>query len=216
MLKEYLLKIKDPISFLTHFLGFLLSVIGLVLLLIAGTGVWELASFAIFGTTMMMMYFASSIYHFFTLSNEKTRLLRKFDHIAIYLFIAGSFTPFTLLLMDGTFKWVMISVVWGIALGGIILKLVWLQAPRWLSVVFYLGMGWLGLVIIPNTFVQIQAAAWWVVAGGLSYTVGAVIYGMQKPNIIPGWFGFHELWHIFVMGGSFCHFWAVYNFLPSA
>lgn len=215
-MKELLLKIKDPISFLTHFAGFLLSIVGLYLLLSSGSGSLEVLSFAIFGTTMMMMYFASSIYHFFTLSENKTKLLRKFDHIAIYLFIAGSFTPFTVLLMEGTFKWVMISVVWGIALGGIILKLVWLHAPRWLSVVFYLGMGWLGLVIIPYTFVQIQAAAWWVIAGGLSYTIGAVIYGLQKPNFVPGWFGFHEIWHIFVMGGSFCHFWAVYNFLPSA
>jgi hemolysin III len=163
-----------------------------------------------------MMYFASSTYHMFNLSERKTRLMRRFDHISIYLFIAGSFTPFTLLIMQGAMKWILISVVWGIAVFGILFKLLWLHAPRWVSVAIYLGMGWLGLIILPYTIMELPAAAaWWVAAGGIAYTIGAIIYGLQRPNLIPG-FGFHEIWHIFVMAGSFCHYWAVYQFLPSA
>lgn len=208
-------KIKDPASCLTHFAGFLLSIVGLYLLMSVGSGPVEIISFAIFGTTMMMMYFTSSIYHMFTLSEKRTRLMRRLDHISIYLFIAGSFTPFTLLVLDGALKWILISVVWGIAVFGVLFKLLWLHAPRWASVAIYLGMGWLGLIILPYTIIELPAAAaWWVAGGGIAYTVGAVIYGMEKPNPLPG-FGFHEIWHIFVMTGSFCHFWAVYRFLPS-
>ena len=212
-MKKLLLNIKDPVSCLTHFAGFLLSIWALYLLLTAGSGPAEIIAFAVFGSTMLLMYSASTIYHLFHLSEKGTIILRKIDHSMIFLFIAGSFTPFTLLLMEGRFKWLMISVVWGIALVGIILKLLWMHAPRWVSLSFYLGMGWLGLIIIPYTFMELPAAAWWIVAGGLSYTLGAVVYGLQKPNPVPEWFGFHEIWHLFVMAGSFCHFWSVYRYL---
>jgi len=212
-MKNLLLKIKDPVSCLTHFSGFLLSIWALFLLLSAGSGPVEMIAFAVFGSTMLLMYSASTIYHMFNLSEKGTIILRKIDHSMIFLFIAGSFTPFTLLLMEGNLKWIMISVVWGIALVGIILKLLWMHAPRWVSLTIYLGMGWLGLIIIPYTFMELPAAAWWIVVGGLSYTLGAVVYGIQKPNPVPEWFGFHEIWHLFVMGGSFCHFWSVYKYL---
>lgn len=215
-IKKVLENIKDPVSCLTHFAGFLLSIWGFYLLMTVGSGPVEIIAFATFGTTMMMMYCASTVYHLFKLSERGTNLLRKADHIMIYLFIAGSFTPFVLLLMNGALKWTTISVIWGIALLGVIFKLVWLNAPRWVSVTFYLGMGWLGLVVLPYTIAELPGpAAWWVIGGGLFYTVGAVVYGLQKPNPFPNWFGFHEIWHIFVMGGSFCHFWSVYHFLPA-
>lgn len=214
-MKSPIYKIKDPVSCLTHMAGFFLSILGLYLLLMAGNGPLEAISFAVFGTTMMLMYSASTVYHMFSLSERGTNILRKIDHIMIYLFIAGSFTPFTLLLMDGALKWTVISVIWGIAFLGIMFKLLWLHAPRWVSLAFYLGMGWLGLIVLPYTIMELPApAAWWVVAGGLSYTIGAVVYGIQKPNPSPDWFGFHEIWHLFVMGGSFCHFWAIFNYLP--
>jgi hemolysin III len=216
-MKNILQKIKDPISCLTHLAGALLSIVGLYVLLNAGNGPVEIIAFAIFGFTMMLMYSASTVYHMFNLSESGTKLLRKVDHIMIYLFIAGSFTPFTLLLMEGPFKWTMISIIWGIAIIGVVFKLLWLHAPKWVSLTFYLGMGWLGLIILPYAIMELPStAAWWVIAGGLSYTFGAVIYGLQKPNPIPEWFGFHEIWHLFVMGGSFCHFWAIYRFLPTA
>ncbi len=188
----------------------------MILLIIRGTGFTEVTAFAIFGTTMVMMYTASTLYHYFNLSEKGTRALRKVDHIMIYLFIAGSFTPFILIILEGQFKWIMFSVIWGIALGGTFFKLFWLNAPSWLSLMLYLGMGWLGVILTPYIAEALSSQAlFWLVGGGVAYTIGAVIYGVRRPNPIPDWFGFHEIWHLFVMAGSFFHFWAVYWYLPA-
>ncbi len=211
---KYISWIKDPISCLTHFLGFLLALVGLIFLIRAGNTSSEIAAFSIFGTTMVLMYFASSLYHLLDLNEKGTAILRKFDHIMIYLFIAGTFTPFAYLMMEGN---LMLILIWCVAGFGVLFKLFWLNAPRWVSVALYLGMGWLGVLIVPSLVQALSVTAlWWVVTGGVAYTLGAVVYGMQKPNPVPNWFGFHEIWHIFVMAGSFCHFWAIYRFLPTA
>jgi hemolysin III len=213
-MKELILSIKDPVSCLTHMAAGLFAIAGLILMLFNAGTPEQLISFAIFGGSMVLMYTASTVYHMFSVSDSATRLLRKFDHIMIYYFIAGTFTPFILLLAEGDTRWLLFSLIWGIALLGTFFKLFWLNAPAWLSIGLYLGMGWLGLLVLPYAFSALPASAGsWIIAGGLCYTLGAVIYGLRRPNPVPDWFGFHEIWHLFVMGGSFCHFWVVYRYL---
>ncbi len=214
-MKELLLKIKDPVSCLTHMAGALLAAVGLILMMFSAQAPVEMVAFAVFGGTMILMYTASTVYHMFTVSESITKILRTFDHVMIYFFIAGTFTPFTLLLIDGQAKWLFFSLIWGIAVVGTLFKLFWLHAPVWLSLALYLGMGWLGLLVLPYAFGSLSASAVsWIVAGGICYTLGAVVYGLRRPNPVPGWFGFHEIWHLFVMAGSFCHFWVIYFYLP--
>ncbi len=196
--------------------GAVFAVIGLVLMLLSASAPIEAVAFAIFGGTMFLMYTASTLYHMISISDAITLALRKFDHIMIYLFIAGTFTPFTLLIIDDpVIQWTFFGLIWGIAITGTFFKLFWLHAPNWLSLTMYLGMGWLGLLVLPYTFSSLSAAAGgWIIAGGLFYTIGAVVYGSKRPNPWPGTFGFHEIWHLFVMAGSFSHFWVIYRYLP--
>ena len=132
----------------------------------------------------------------------------------IFVLIAGTYTPFCLLALDGAWRVALLGVIWGLALCGILLKLFWMEAPRWLSVALYLGMGWVGVIAAPALFLAVPTGGMtWVLGGGLLYTAGALIYGLKHPNLVPGVFGFHELWHLFVVAGSSCHFWAVLHYL---
>lgn len=210
-------RLKDPVSGLTHLLGALLSVAGLVwLILEAGKSgsVWHVVSFTVFGISLILLYSASSLYHLLPLSARGNQMLRRVDHMMIYVLIAGTYTPFCLIPLRGAWGWTLLGIVWGLAIAGIILKAVWLHAPRWLSTGFYLGMGWLVVIaIFPLVRTLPPGALTWMAAGGLFYTVGAVIYALKWPTIIPRLLGFHEIWHLFVMGGSFSHYWAVVRYV---
>jgi hemolysin III len=132
----------------------------------------------------------------------------------IFVLIAGSYTPFLLVALTGFWRWGMLIGIWGIAISGIIFKAFWLNAPRWLYTAVYLVMGWLALiVIVPLVRALPTGAIVWLFLGGLSYTVGAVFYALKWPNPVPKVFGFHEIWHIFVMLGSFSHFWSVFRYV---
>lgn len=215
-MKSVIQKIKDPVSCLTHMAGAVFAVVAMVLMLLSASAPIEAIAFAIFGGTMFLMYTSSTLYHMISVSETITRALRKFDHIMIYFFIAGTFTPFTLLVIDNPVtKWTFFGLIWGIAITGTFFKLFWLHAPKWLSLTMYLGMGWLGLLVLPYAFSSLSTAAGgWIIAGGLFYTIGAVVYGSKRPDPWPGVFGFHEIWHLFVMAGSFSHFWVIYRYLP--
>jgi hemolysin III len=132
----------------------------------------------------------------------------------IFVLIAGCYTPVCLLVLEGAHRWEMLALVWGLALCGVLLKLLWMGGPRWLSVMLYLGMGWLIVVTVPalSRAIGFEGIAW-SVAGGLVYSVGALIYVLKRPNPIPGVFGFHELWHMFVIAGSACHFWVMLRYI---
>lgn len=207
-------KLREPVSGLTHLLGAILSFVGLILLLHDANGESQLIAFAVFGISMVLLYLSSSLYHLLPVSPDILRQLRRMDHFMIYMLIAGSFTPFIMLVLTGTLKWLMLSGVWGLAAIGIFLKTFWLNMPRWVSTIYYLGMGWFGVVMFPALYSNFSHwGLLWIVIGGLAYSIGAVIYASGKPNPWPGVFGSHEIWHLFVMAGSFCHFWAVYHFL---
>ncbi len=217
-MKKILQYIREPINTLTHGAGALLAVIGLIVLIyeaIQSGSVSHLIAFSIFGLSMILLYTASSLYHALPVKKKTLELLQKLDHSMIYVLIAGTYTPICLLVLEGGWKWGLFTTIWGLTIVGIIKKFLWMNAPRWLSTSFYLGMGWLAVITFPTLMEKLPMAFLvWIGVGGLAYTLGAVIYGIKKPNPIPNWFGHHEIWHLFVMAGTFSHFWAIYYYLP--
>ncbi len=211
------MKLKDPVSGLTHLAGALLSVVALVLLVCLAVRIgtaWHVVAFAIFGASLILLYTASSLYHLLPLSERGNRVLRRLDHIMIFLLIAGTYTPVCLIPLRGGWGWSLLVSVWTLALAGVVLKLFWLQAPRWFSTGIYLFMGWLIVVAFwPLIQTVPPGGVIWMAVGGLFYTVGAVIYGLKRPNLIPGVFGFHEIFHLFVIAGSFSHFWMMLRYV---
>jgi hemolysin III len=210
-------RLRDPINGLTHLVGGLLASVGLIVLLAAAASegrVDQLVAFGIFGLSLIALYTASTLYHLLLLSPRGVARLRTVDHMSIFVLIAGTYTPFCLLALDSDWGGGLLGLIWGLALCGIVLKLFWMDAPRWLSVALYLGMGWVALVAAPALFRAVSPGGMtWVLSGALAYSAGALIYGLKRPNLIPGVFGFHELWHLFVMAGSACHFWAVLRYI---
>jgi hemolysin III len=208
---------REPFNGFSHLVGGLIASVGLVVLLATAADagrVDQLVAFGIFGFSLIALYVASALYHLLPLSPRGVARLRRVDHMSIFVLIAGTYTPFCLLALDGGWRVGLLSLVWGLALCGILLKLLWMEAPRWLSVALYLGMGWVALVAAPALFRAVPAGGMvWVLGGGLVYSAGALIYGLKRPNPIPGVLGFHELWHLFVMAGSACHFWAVLGYI---
>ncbi|MEG6615326.1 hemolysin III family protein [Peptococcaceae bacterium 1198_IL3148] len=212
-----LAKLRDPVSGLTHLFGALLSVVALILLVYyAATGAtpWHVVSFSIFGASLILLYTASTLYHLLPLSIRGTKILRKIDHMMIFVLIAGTYTPVCLIPLRGPWGWSLLGSIWGIAIVGIIMKAFWLNAPRWLSTLFYLIMGWLVVIAIFPLIENLPADGLaWLVSGGVIYSLGAVIYAFKWPNITNKIMGFHEIFHLFVLAGSFCHFWLMYQYI---
>jgi hemolysin III len=210
-------RLREPVNGLTHAAGGVLAFVGLFVLVASAASAGrmdQIVAFGIFGISLVALYIASSLYHLLPLSPAGVARLRKLDHVAIFVLIAGTYTPFCLLALDGGWRWGVLAIAWGLALCGASLKLLWMEAPRWLSVLLYLGMGWVAVAAVPALLRTLPAGGMaWVLAGGLTYSAGALVYGLKRPNPIPGAFGFHELWHLFVVAGSACHFWAVLRYL---
>jgi hemolysin III len=205
------LRVKDPVSGLSHFTGFVLALVGFAWLTLRGSSHPAMtASVAAYGASLVALYAASSAYHLIIAGERTTRVLRTFDHVAIFLLIAGTFTPVFWRAFEGTSRTVMLAGVWGVGVAGIALRVFWWRAPRALYTTLYVAMGWM---VVPRWSAVAHAipvaAAMLVVAGGVVYTLGAVVYALRWPNPFPRVFGFHEIWHIFVLGGSALHFAAV-------
>lgn len=211
------IQLRDPISGLTHFVGTLLAAIGLIALLTlkaAPLPLLNILSLAVFGGAMIMLYLVSTLYHWLPLSGKNLEFMRKIDHIMIFVFIAASYTPICLITLQGVWGWSIFTGVWGLTVAGFFLKLFWLNAPRVLYTAIYLFMGWIIVVAIwPLTKVMLPAALFWMTAGGVFYTAGAAIYAAKRPNPWPDIFGFHEIFHIFIMLGSASHFWLVFKYI---
>lgn len=215
-------KIKDPVSALTHLVGAVASIIGLIFLIIYSTyygeGAWDIVSFTIFGTGLLLLYSASSAYHLFSLTEKGTTILRKLDHIMIYILIAATYTPVCLGPLRGGWGWSILGVVWCLAILGIFLTVFWLQAPRWFTTGIYLAMGWTVIIAIYpmiKIFSELNAlfSLIWLLAGGIFYTIGAIIYGLKWPKLNNKYLGFHEIFHIFILLGSICHYWFIFNYV---
>jgi hemolysin III len=210
-------RFREPVNGLTHLVGGLLASVGLGVLLATAARAGradQLVAFGIFGFSLIALYTASALYHLLPLSPAGVARMRRVDHMAIFVLIAGTYTPFCLLALDVGWRVGLLGLIWGLALCGILLKLLWMDAPRWLSVALYLGIGWVAVIAAPALFRAVPAGGMaWVLAGAVVYSAGALIYGLRRPNPIPGVFGFHELWHLFVVAGSACHFWAVLGYI---
>jgi hemolysin III len=210
-------RLREPINGITHAAGGLLAALGLGVLLAtaASSGrLDQLVAFGVFGLSLIALYAASALYHLLPLSPSGVARLRTLDHMAIFVLIAGTYTPFCLLALDGAWRWGLLALIWGLALCGVLLKLLWMDASRWLSVLLYLGMGWVAVIAAPALLRAVPPdGITWILAGGLVYSAGALIYGLKRPNLLPGIFGFHEVWHLFVIAGSACHFWAVLHYV---
>jgi hemolysin III len=207
--------VREPVNGLTHLGGAAAALLGNIALLIAGWNGWaKLVSVTIYGLSLVAMFLASGVYHLAKVKPKTLAILRKLDHSAIFLLIAGTYTPFCINAFTGFWKWGLLSIIWTIAGIGIVLKVVFPAAPRWLHTGTYVVMGWLCMLAAPQMpSVLSHAAIAWLVVGGVIYTLGAVIYATKIFNFVPGKFGFHEVWHIFVILGAVAHFNAVMSVL---
>jgi hemolysin III len=200
-------KLREPFNGLSHLLGALLGVAALVVLVGLARGrPWHVSSFAIYGASLILLYTASALYHSLPVSEQNVARLRTFDHVGIYLLIAGTYTPLCLVPLRGGWGWSLLGVVWGLALLGSVGEIAWRAAPEWVGVSLYLLMGWLAVFAVGPLMQTLSGAGVaWLVAGGIVYLVGTVIFATERPRLWPGVFSAHELWHLFVLGGSTCH-----------
>lgn len=210
---------KDPGSAITHFIGMLMALFAATPLLIKAAGEPDrvhIISLSIFIISMILLYGASATYHSLDLSEKSNRILRKLDHMMIFVLIAGSYTPICLIVLGGRSGWTLFAIVWGIAIGGIIIKAFWITCPKWFSSVLYIAMGWVCVLAFTQIINSLSKPAfYWLLAGGVIYTVGGIIYALKLPifNSKHKNFGSHEIFHLFVMGGSICHFILMYVFV---
>lgn len=203
--------IREPVNSLTHWAGALLGLVGLIALLIVGWSTpGKIISLTIYGLSLVAMFSASATYHMVQAKDKVLLILRKIDHSAIYLLIAGTYTPFCVNAFDGFWKWGMLSIIWSLAAIGIGVKVFYIKAPRWLNAGIYVVMGWLCVGAAGQMLATLPVWVFvWLITGGVIYTLGAVVYITKIFNFVPGVFGFHEVWHIFVMLAAAAHFVAV-------
>ncbi len=204
-------KLREPVNSLTHWAGALLALIGLIALLIVGwSAPAKIISLLIYGISLIAMFSASATYHMVRAKDKVLVILRKLDHSAIYLLIAGTYTPFCVNAFEGFWKWGMLSIVWSLAVIGIVVKVFYIKSPRWLNAGIYVVMGWLCVGAAGQMLAVLPAWVFgWLLAGGIIYTLGAAVYATKLFNFWPGVFGFHEVWHIFVLLAAAAHFVAV-------
>lgn len=212
-------KMKDPGSAITHFIGMMMAILAGIPLLVKAanepSGVY-LFSAIIYLLSMILLYAASTIYHTFDISEKINRCLKKFDHMMISVLIAGTYTPICLIVLEKPLGYFLLAIVWSFALIGIIIKAFWVNCPKWFSSVLYIGMGWTCVLAFTQLLDALSPAAFgWLLAGGIIYTIGGIIYALKIPifDKIHKHFGTHEVFHLFVMGGSICHFIVMYVFV---
>ena len=212
-------KIKDPGSAITHFIGMLMAVFAatpLIIRALSAPDTVHVISLTIFIVSMILLYAASTTYHTFDLSPKVNMILKKLDHCMIFVLIAGSYTPVCLLALDRKQGIPLLVLVWATAIIGIIIKIFFINCPHWVSSIIYIGMGWTCVLVFKPLLANLPASAFaWLLAGGIIYTVGGIIYGLKLPifDKLPKDFGSHEIFHLFVMGGSICHFIFMYAYL---
>lgn len=214
-----MMKIKDPGSAITHFIGWLMAILAGIPLILktCQTRDWmHISSLLVFILSMAGLYAASTIYHTLDINERVNKILKKVDHMMIFVLIAGTYTPVCVIAIHDRIGLIMLALVWAVAIAGILFKAFWVTCPKWVSSVLYIGMGWICLMAFTRILEALPAAAFgWLLAGGIIYTIGGIIYALKLPlfNSRHKNFGSHEIFHLFVMGGSFCHFMVMYNYL---
>lgn len=211
--------IREPGSALTHFIAMMMAVFAAVPLLVkaaASPDADALTAMTVFMASMVLLYGASATYHSLNVSEKVIRIFRKIDHMMIFVLIAGSYTPVCLIVLGGKLGYTLLAVVWGIAGFGMLIKALWITCPKWFSSVIYIAMGWVCLAVFGQLWSTLPASAFlWLLAGGIIYTAGGIIYALKLPifNSKHAFFGSHEIFHLFVMGGSICHFIFMYLYV---
>ena len=211
-------KFREPVNGITHLIGAILSVVGMLILIIHSeysdsNSVNKMLSAVIFGSSLIMLYSASSIYHSLNVKERVISILKKLDHSMIFILIAGTYTPICLITLNGVLGYVSLAIVWIMAISGVFLKIFWIECPRGLSTGIYIFMGWMCLVFIYPLWQAVKfQGILFLFLGGVMYTIGGVIYGLKKPNCFKA-LGFHEIFHLFVMAGSLFHFLFMVNFV---
>ena len=211
--------IREPGSAFTHLLGMVLAIFASTPLLIKAaidSGRIGIFAMAVFMTSMILLYGASTLYHSVNLSGKKLKIFRKIDHMMIFVLIAGSYTPVCLLVLEPSSGKTLLITVWAIAAIGMIIKAFWVTCPKWFSSIIYIAMGWACISVFGELLTSLSTPAFgWLLAGGILYTVGGVIYALKLQvfnNLHPN-FGSHEIFHLFVVGGSICHFICMYKYI---
>lgn len=211
--------IREPGSALTHFIGMMMAVFAAMPLLVkaaASGGNVTLTAMTVFMASMILLYGASATYHSVNLTGARLKIFRKIDHMMIFVLIAGSYTPVCLIVLAGASGYAMLALVWGIAIAGMLIKAFWITCPKWFSSLIYIAMGWVCVLVFGQLLDTLPTAAFlWLLAGGIIYTIGGVIYALKLPlfNAQHKYFGSHEIFHLFVMGGSICHFIFMYAYV---
>jgi len=205
----------EIINTITHMTGAVFSLLGTVLLVAqaAEAGrVWQIVSFSIYGASLLMLFLASTFHHGLDLGEKANHLFRQFDYLAIFVLIAGTYTPLCLILSRNLWGWSIFGVVWALSVLGIVLKAVFPRIPRWVTQTLYICIGWVGIILVVRTIPLMGLEGFlYILGGGILYTLGAGIYYFEKPNPLPGKFGFHEIWHLFVLAGAAVHFLFMYR-----
>ena len=218
-IKSTLLKIKDPGSAITHFIAMALAILAAGPLLIKAAkdpGQFHVTALAVFIVSMILLYAASTTYHTLDISPKINQILRKLDHMMIFILIAGTYTPVCMIVLGDKVGWFLLGLVWTIAIAGIIIKACWITCPKWFSSLLYIAMGWVCVLAFTRIIQALPPAAFgWLLAGGIIYTIGGIIYALKLPlfNSRHKYFGSHEIFHLFVMGGSLCHYIMMYEFV---
>ena len=218
-IEKELQQIKDPGSAITHFIGMLMTAFAAVPILIRAASNPDrihLISMGIFLLSMCLLYAASTTYHWLDLTPRINRILRKLDHSMIFVMIAGSYTPVCLIVLGGSTGKLLLSLVWGIALLGMVINLLWINCPKWFSSLIYIALGWVCVLVFGQLYEVLSTGAFcWLLAGGIVYTIGGVVYALKLPlfNKRHANFGSHEIFHLFVLGGSICHFIFMYGYV---
>jgi hemolysin III len=177
-------------------------------------GLSETIPFIVFGLSVVLMYASSATYHLLHVSDKTRAMLRRVDHTMIFLLIAGTYTPFCMIPLRDTYGVSILVLIWSLAVAGFFVKLFWMSAPRWFSTALYVGMGWISISVVYSLSQTLSSSGLIsLFAGGIFYTVGAVIYAVKKPDPFPPHFGFHEIWHLFVLAGTASHFYSVMSLL---
>lgn len=209
---------REPINGFTHLGGAIISFFGLLALVIKTTltnpSIVDISAVIIFGISLILLYSASATYHLVVASEKVISFLRRIDHSMIFVLIAGSYTPFCLIGLKGVTGWISFIIVATIAICGILFKMIWFKCPRWISTCIYIGMGWISVFLIKPLSNSIPLeGVFLLVLGGIFYTIGAIIYGIKPEALKFKKLGFHEIFHIFILLGSLCHFFAVYKYV---